>query len=61
MIDNKSWETLPLTLTAADTAVILGISRESVYDLFGVNALPFITIGKRRRVPRESLRKWLEG
>ena len=59
--DIKSWETLPLTLTPADTATVLGISRESVYDLFGINAIPTVLVGKRRRVPRESLRRWLEG
>ena len=57
----KSWERLPLTLTPADIAAVLGISRESVYDLLLSNSLPTVKIGKRRRVPRESLRRWLEG
>ena len=56
-----SWDSLPLTLTPADAAAVLGISRESVYDLFGASAIPTVTVGKRRRVPRESLRRWLEG
>ena len=59
--DVKSWDTLPLTLTPADAAAVLGISRESVYDLFGACAIPTVTVGKRRRVPRELLRRWLEG
>lgn len=55
----KSWDTLPLTLTAEDTAAILNTSRESIYDMFAVNAIPTITVGKRKRVPREALRKWM--
>ena len=56
----RSWDSLPLLLTAADTAGILGISRESVYDLFVANEIPHVFIGKRRRVPKESLRRWVE-
>ena len=56
----KSWDTLPLTLTPADTAGVLGISRKSVYELVGLKAIPTVRVGKRCRVPRESLRRWLE-
>ena len=59
--DIKSWDALPLILNPAETASILGISRKNIYELFIINALPTVMIGKRRRVPRESLRRWLEG
>ena len=59
--DVKSWDTLPLILNPAETATVLGISRKNLYELFGINALPTVMVGKRRRVPRESLRHWLEG
>ena len=59
--DIKSWDVLPLTLTPADAAAVLGISRDSIYGLLAINAIPTVLVGKRRRVPRESLRRWLEG
>ena len=59
--DIKSWDTLPLILNPAETAIVLGISRKNLYELFGINAIPTVMVGKRRRVPRESLRRWLEG
>ena len=52
-----SWDLLPLTLTPADAAAVLGISRDSVYDLFGESAIPTVTVGKRRRISREVLRR----
>ena len=58
--DIKSWDTLPLILNPAETAIVLGISRKNLYELFGINAIPTVMVGKRRRVPRESLRRWLE-
>ena len=57
--DIKSWDILPLTLTADETAAILNTSRESIYDMFAVGAIPTIMVGKRKRVPREALRKWM--
>ena len=57
----RSWDSLPLVLTPDETAAILGICRESVYDLFNGQAIPTVMIGKRKRVPRESLRRLLEG
>ena len=59
--DIKSWDTLPLMLNPAETASVLGISRKNLYELFGTNDIPTVMIGKRRRVPRHSLRHWLEG
>ena len=59
--DIKTWNNLPLILNPAETASILGISRKNIYELFNTNALPTVMVGKRRRVPRESLRQWLEG
>ena len=59
--DIKSWDALPLILNPEETASILGISRKNIYELFITNALPTVMVGKRRRVPRESLRRWLEG
>ena len=59
--DIKSWDALPLILNPEETASILGISRKNIYELFIMNALPTVMVGKRRRVPRESLRRWLEG
>ena len=55
----KSWDTPPFALTAGDTAAILGTSRESIYDMFAVGAIPTIIVGKRKRVPREALRCWM--
>jgi excisionase family DNA binding protein len=42
-------------LTLEEVAQVLAVSRSTVYDLIGAKRLRSVTIGRSRRVPRESL------
>ena len=45
--------------TAAEVAVILGISKVSVYQALGAGALPGFRVGARWLVPMDALDRWL--
>ena len=45
--------------TAAEVAVILGISKVSVYQALASEALPGCRVGARWLVPMDALDKWL--
>ena len=45
----------PLLLTPAEVADLLGLSKSYVYELLASEALPSITIGRTRRIPRRAL------
>lgn len=49
-----------LTLSVAETAKCIGVSRTKLYDLFDQNKLPWIKIGARRVVRLEAIQKYLE-
>ncbi len=49
-----------LTLTMAEAAATLGISRDAAYDAAARNELPTIRIGSRRLVPRAALERLLQ-
>jgi predicted DNA-binding transcriptional regulator AlpA len=54
------WNALPLIMTAADVASVLGLSKPCAYELFHKNAFPAIRISDRRLiVSRDSFRAWL--
>lgn len=48
-----------LTLTVAECARLLGLSKNSTYSLIGENALPHIRLNGRIIIPRDALMKWL--
>jgi excisionase family DNA binding protein len=50
---------LPLTLTVADVAEVLGISKQNAYSLCHRKGFPSITIGKRLLIPRPAFEKWM--
>jgi len=42
-------------LTVEDAAAFLGVKRSFLYSLMSSGRLPFVKIGKARRVPRRAL------
>ena len=49
----KSYQDLPLTLTAPEVGEVLGISRASAYELVRSKGFPRMKIGTRILVPAE--------
>lgn len=56
----KSYEELPLFLSVAAVADLLGISPSSCYELMRTKDFPMIRIGNRIVVPRENLKVWVD-
>ena len=54
-------ERLPLVLTVKEVAKLLGISRNSAYNLVRSKKLRSIRIGRQIRVPRSALEDYLNG
>lgn len=50
---------LPIVLTPADIAVILGISRNKTYEVLHSKGFPSFQIGKQYRIHREQFIQWL--
>lgn len=48
-----------LLLRPAEAAEVLGIGRSKLYELISTGALPSIRVGHSRRIPIESLRRWI--
>lgn len=51
---------LPLTLSVADIAKVLGISKHNAYCLCRNKGFPCIQVGKRLVIPRPAFEKWME-
>lgn len=49
-----------LTLSVDELAATLGISRPKAYELVHSDGFPRINVGRRIRIPRTSLERWLE-
>jgi excisionase family DNA binding protein len=50
----------PLLLTPKEAAQALGLSQSYVYELLASEALPSITIGRTRRIPRRALEDFVD-
>ena len=59
MNEMKSYDQLPLTLSAEDVAAVLGISRTNAYVLLHREDFPTLRIGKRLLVPRDRFIRWI--
>lgn len=55
-----NWDNLPLTLTPADVAKVLGVGENNAYSLFHSKNFPSVRVGRRLLVGREAFRNWLE-
>lgn len=53
-------EELPLVLTPMDIAAVLGISRNTVYEVIHSKGFPAFRVGKQYRVSRERFLTWLD-
>ena len=56
----KSYDELPLFLSAKNVAELLGISISSTYELMNECDFPVLQIGSRKVVPKEKFREWVE-
>ena len=56
----KSYQDLPLTLTAPEVGEVLGISRASAYELVRSKGFPHMKIGTRILVPRDKFLAWID-
>ncbi len=56
----KSYDDLPLFLSAKLVAQTLGISISSAYELMHEDGVPSLRIGSRFVVPKEKFRQWVE-
>ena len=56
----KSYEELPLFLSAQMVADVLGVSISSAYELMHENSFPSIRIGNRLVIPKDHFRRWVE-
>ena len=56
----RSYDDLPLTLTAPEVGEVLGISRAAAYELVRSKGFPHIRIGTRILVPRDKLIRWID-
>ena len=56
----KSYQDLPLTLTAPEVGEVLGISRAAAYELVRSARFPHIKIGNRIVVPRDKFIAWID-
>ena len=56
----KSYDELPLFLSAETVAKVLGISPSSGYELMHEADFPVLKVGNRMVVPKEKFVKWVE-
>ena len=56
----KSYEELPLFLSAQMVAYVLGVSISSAYELMHENGFPSLRIGNRLVIPKDHFRQWVE-
>ena len=55
-----SYDELPLMLTIADVADVLGIGLAHAYEVVRRQDFPTITLGSRIIVPRDKFIRWIE-
>ena len=56
----KSYDELPLFLTAATVTSVLGVSPSSGYELMHERGFPSLRIGNRIVVPKDRFIQWVE-
>ena len=55
----RSFDDLPLTLRAEDLMPILGIGRNTAYELIRCGKIRSLRIGKQLRIPKQALIEYL--
>ena len=56
----KSYQDLPLSLTAPEVGEVLGISRAAAYELVRSKEFPHMRVGTRILVPKDKFIQWIE-
>ena len=56
----KTYDDLPLMLSAPEVAEVLGISRAGAYDLVRSAGFPHMKLGNRILVPKNKFIKWID-
>lgn len=56
----KSYDELPLALSACDVSAALCISRSGAYELMKRDDFPAVRVGTRIIVPKTAFIRWLE-
>ena len=56
-----SMEDIPLILKVTDIMVLLGIGRNTAYELLRCGAIRSIRVGKQLRIPKEAVVEYLLG
>ena len=55
-----SYDELPLMLSVAEVAAVLGVSRAGAYELARSSDFPVLKIGSRIVVPRDKFLTWID-
>ena len=55
-----SYDELPLMLSVAEVAAVLGISRAGAYELAHSDGFPALKIGSRIVVPKDKFLAWID-
>jgi excisionase family DNA binding protein len=55
-----SFDELPITISADEVAMVLGISRANAYSLMHTKGFPTIILGRRMIVPKDKFIEWIE-
>ena len=55
-----SYDELPLMLSVAEVAAVLGISRAGAYELAHSDGFPSLKIGSRTVVPKDKFLAWID-
>ena len=57
----RSFDELPLALRVEDLMPVLGIGRNTAYELVRSGQIRSVRVGKQIRIPKEALREYLCG
>lgn len=55
----SSFDDLPITISADEVAMVLGISRANAYSLMHTKGFPTIYLGRRMIVPKDKFIEWI--
>ena len=56
----STYDELPVTISADEVAMVLGISRANAYSLMHTKGFPTIFLGRRMIVPKDKFIEWIE-
>jgi excisionase family DNA binding protein len=59
-VDRLDWDTLPAFFGPRELAKFLGVGEAAAYALVKRPGFPVLKVGRKYRVSREGLKRWLE-